>query len=199
VESSPSTDSYPVYKHYAPQFFRDPASLTAEICQLWEAHRRFDGEIETETIQQRAVENSLGQLLFETKRQLASPGRNGRWSRFLRDYKINRAMADRLVARYARAHNLILKLPMDALFEPTEVEITILFLGLWPKLERTLTTPRARFEFLRCLVDRASMPHSWCDRGIVIDDPSYIPTKMSEVVISEQEGIISAGRYGDVL
>lgn len=197
MESSPSTESYPVYKHYAPQFFRDPASLTAEICQLWEAHRRFDGEIETETIQQRAVENSLGQLLFETKRQLASPGRNGRWSRFLRDYMIDRVMADRLVGRYCRANNLILKLPMEAIFEPTEIEITTLFLGLWPKLERILTTPQSRFEFLRCLVVRASMSHSGCDSGIVLDDPSYIPTKASEVVISEE--IISAGRNGDVL
>lgn len=166
-----NTGDSPVANTYPPLFLQDPAALTAEIYKLWTVHREYDGNIKVEKSKLIAVGNSLGELLYAMKNLLASPGRNGGWSRFLREQHINRATADRLVTRYANSVNPPLELPHEAISEPTEADVQKLFASVWPKLEKKLTTNRAVYQFIAHLLQYTAYPQQSDETGILVLNP----------------------------
>jgi hypothetical protein len=108
------------------------------------------------------------------KEILATPGRSGQWSGFLRDRGIPRATADRLVARHLQSLNIEASRLSEAIHNPTEEQVQKLFTSVWPKLRRTLTTPANLYHFVALLTS-----HYECsevtDRGVLIFKPA-IPT-----------------------
>ena len=71
-----------------------------EILQYWDAHLHYQGSMKETNQKAREVRQHLGKLLFHLKQVLAKPGRLGQWSSFLKEHRIPRATADRLVTRY---------------------------------------------------------------------------------------------------
>lgn len=89
----------------------------------------------------REIRQHLGRLLFHLKQVLANPGRDGKWSSFLKERKIPRATADRLVTRHQQSLDPDANRLSESIPEPTEEEVQKVFSSVWPRLRRVLTTP----------------------------------------------------------
>ena len=122
-----------------------------EILQYWDAHLHYQGSMKETNQKAREVRQHLGKLLFHLKQVLAKPGRDGRWSSFLKERKIPRATADRLVARHQRSLDPDGNRLTEATSEPTEEEIQRLLAKVLPKLRRVLRTPASAYRVVDLL------------------------------------------------
>jgi hypothetical protein len=130
---------------------QDEAALTDQIIELWQIHLDFRASIKNETQKFRSLRDELARHLSEMKQVLAKPGRNGQWSSFLKEHKIPRGMADRLVQKYERTLSRHPNCLTEQLAEPTEEEIQKLFAKMFPKLRRILRTPQSVYRFIDLL------------------------------------------------
>ena len=183
----PSPEEFPMYGCYPDNVLSNEEYLTVEIAQLWGFHRGYEGSIEADRFRQRAVGNSLGKLLHSMKAVLATPGRNGKWTAWLKEQKIPRATADRMVARYAEAFHLNSENRITEAIpaEPTERDICKLFATLWPRIQKTLTTPRSRFDFLKLLAGNCELQREWHEDGFVVFDPALVRPE-----VEQEDGIV---------
>jgi hypothetical protein len=175
IADVPGAESCPMYGVYRDELLTNESYLSVEIIQLWEMHRCYSTDIQAEQFHQRCVGNTLGQLLHHMKALLVTPGRNGKWSGWLKERGISRATADRLVIRYAQAHNLLNEFARESIQEPSEIEIGRLFADIWGRCEKTLTTPRSRFDFLRCYLFRSGLKYDFSELGILLYEPGSEP------------------------
>ena len=150
----------------------DEACLTTEIMQHWDAHLHYQGSMKETNQKAREVRQRLGKLLFHLKQVLAKPGRDGRWSSFLKEHGIPRATADRLVARHQRSLDPNANRLSEATSEPTAEQVQKAFNSVWPRLRRVLVTPSSIYQFVLALVSACKDP---ClelrDEGILVLKP----------------------------
>jgi hypothetical protein len=111
----------------------DETFLGYEISQLWDIHTSYQDSIKQENHKLRTIRDDLGKLLFHMKQVLAKPGRNGGWSSFLKERRIPRASADRLVARHLQSLNPDANRLSEAASEPTDEEVQKLFNSMRPE------------------------------------------------------------------
>lgn len=130
---------------------QDEATLSAEITQLWQVHQDCQSAIKQEAQQFRSLRSELGNLLHQMKGLLAKPGRSGGWSAWLKERRIPRATADRLVAKHELSLNPDGNCLTEQLSEPTEQEIQILFDKIAPKLRKALPTKASAYKFIDML------------------------------------------------
>jgi hypothetical protein len=149
--------------------------LITDINDLWSVHVEAQRTVATTKDELKVIRQRLGERLHEMKLFLARPGRNGQWSPFLQDQGIPRTTADRLVARHERSLVPETNCVSDAIHEPTEQDIQRLFTSVWPRLAKTLTTPDSIFNFVRCLIIRADIPHECRDERILRVRPTVTP------------------------
>jgi hypothetical protein len=191
-----SAEEYPMYGVYRDEQLENEGFVENEISQLWELHKCCSGEIKTEQFRQRSIGNSLGELLHRMKAILASPGKMGKWSGWLRAMRIPRASADRWVQRYVEAFHLSSEAPRGSVHEASEAEIGKLFAFVWPRCEKVLTTEWARYQFVRCLLFRSGLVYDFNERGILLYEPGFEPQE-PEVIASEPHTV--TGDDEDVL
>jgi hypothetical protein len=129
----------------------DEIALTDQIIQLWQEHNDYKTSIRHQTQDLRALRTELGKRLAEMKEVLAKPGRSGQWSSWLKERKIPRATADRLVTNYEQSLNPDGNRLIESISEPTEAEIQKLFAKMFPKLRRVLRTPQSVYRFIDLL------------------------------------------------
>lgn len=130
---------------------QDETGLTDKIVQLWQEHNDYKTSIRHQTQDLHALRIELGKHLAEMKEVLAKPGRSGQWSSWLKERKIPRATADRLVTNYERSLNPDGNRLIEAITEPTEADIQKLFAKTFPKLRRVLRTPQSVYRFVDLL------------------------------------------------
>ncbi len=130
---------------------QDETALTDQIIHLWQEHNDCKTFIKHQTQDLRALRTELGKRLAEMKEVLAKPGRSGQWSSWLKERKIPRATADRLVTNYERSLNPDGNRLIESISEPTEAEIQKLFAKMFPKLRRVLRTPGSVYRFIDLL------------------------------------------------
>lgn len=195
---APSAEEFPMYAHYRNDQLENEGFVENEIDQLWLVHQCCSTAVKSEQTRQRAVGNTLGQLLYRMKAILSTPGRGGKWSKWLRERQISRASGDRWVQRYVDFFHLSSESTHEAIPEPSEAQINALFASVWPRCEKTLTTPRSRFDFLRCFFFRSGLVYDFNERGILLYEPGFEPQR-PEVVASEPQTITANDKYGDVL
>lgn len=116
------------------------------------------------------------------KQLLARPGRNGQWSPFLQNQGIPRTTADRLVAGHKRSLAPEANCVSDAIHEPTKQDIQKLFRSVWPRLAKTLTTPESVYDFVRCIITRADIPHEYHHDRILMSYPTVAMSGEPEFV-----------------
>lgn len=112
--------------------------LGEAITSLWAAHLHAKNAARATRNELRDIRAKLGEQLHEMKKMLACPGRDGKWSAFLRAHEIPRATADRLVLCHTRLLSPDLNRPSEANAEPAGEDVQKLFAAVWPKLRRTL-------------------------------------------------------------
>jgi len=130
---------------------QDEAALTDQIVQLWQEQNDCKISIRHQTQNLRALRTELGKRLAEMKEVLAKPGRSGQWSSWLKERKIPRATADRLVTNYERSLSPDGNRLIESISEPTEDEIQKHFAKIFPKLRRVLRTPQSVYRFIDLL------------------------------------------------
>jgi hypothetical protein len=99
---------------------QDEVALTAQITELWRLHTDNNGSIKSQTENLRSLRAELGKRLSEMKQLLARPGRNGQWSARLKQNRISRATADRLVLKIERPVNPDGNCLTESISEPAE-------------------------------------------------------------------------------
>jgi hypothetical protein len=165
-----------MYGVYDGHVLRDEQYLIVEIGQLWQMHRCYDTEMKADRFRQRAVGNTLGQLLYAMKSTLAAPGKNGKWSAWLKEQKIPRSTADRLVSGYAIAFNLRLESPHEAIrLVAQDVVVSKVSADIWPRIEKRLSNPSDIYSLLGCLAGRAGLHIRFCNEGMLVHDPDRVP------------------------
>jgi hypothetical protein len=133
----------------------DPQTeLRQAITDLWIAHSTARNTVRMTKDELRAIRAKLGEQLCRMKEVLASPGRDGQWSGFLRERQIPRATADRLASRHLRSLNPEANCVSEPVFEPTDEDVQKLFASVWPKLRRTLRSPQSLDLFVRLLTSQ---------------------------------------------
>jgi len=134
----------------------EQVALEKEIITLWKecktktaifGRNKTDVKLSKEGVIR--VQAELDRALYEFKQQLSKTGRNGCWTPFLRDHNMARPTAD----RWAKRHELRIIPqavigPSEALYVPTEKDVTALVEKVAPGLIRRLTTRDSVAQFL---------------------------------------------------
>jgi len=159
--------------------------LAIDIIDLWDVHVQAQTTVATTKEELKVIRQQLGERLHEMKQLLARPGRNGEWSPFLKEHKIPRTTADRLVAAHERLLAPQANCTNGAVHEPTEQDIQKFFTSVWPKLAKTLTTPESVYEFVSCIITRTIIPHEFRDEGILMFHPTVAAQEEPQFVMPE--------------
>jgi hypothetical protein len=154
-ESSPVAESGHQFQHpVSPEF------LAGETVLYWanrEQYRRF---MNTQRAEMLKVEAVLGELLYRMKRKLCRLGRTGGWSTWLKQQKIVRSTADRLVRDYAETHGLSDEFSHRQ-GEPNEGNICIAAQRTADRLENMLRSPNSRMTYVKVLADLFGLTVEW--------------------------------------
>jgi hypothetical protein len=187
--------------YYRPLCPVDDKFVAGEIVNRWfhrEQSRRLMNLHETEMLEFDAV---LAELLFRMKQKLSRIGRGGEWSSWLRQQKIQRSTADRLVAQYAESNGLTDELRHREIIEPLEGNVCSAASRVCKRQKNMLKTPRSRMMFLRCLADHLGLGvDSELDGSVRLstppptseDDNSY---RVPNVIEVQQDGTIRPVNY----
>ena len=143
--------------YYRPLCPVEDEFVAGEIVNRWfhrEQSRRLKDMHEIEMLK---FDAELAELLFRRKQTLCRPGRNGEWSLWLRQQKISRSTADRLVAQYSESHGLADELHHRQIVQPLEGNVSLAASRVYKRLKNMLSTPWSRMVFLRCLADRLGL------------------------------------------
>ncbi len=127
--------------------------VAGEIVNRWfhrEQSRSLKDLHESEMLE---FDATLAELLYRRKQMLCRLGRSGQWSLWLRQQKISRSTADRLVAQYAASYGLTDELRHRDIAEPLEGNVCMAAKRTSKRLKTMLGTPRSRMMFLSSLAD----------------------------------------------
>jgi hypothetical protein len=160
----------------APRELQSEINLAVEISDLWSAHVRAESTIRRTVAELREVRLNLAAKLYEMKKLLARPGRNGGWARFLAAQNIPLSTAD----RYVKQHEAILSAAnRNVLVEQISPKSDVheLFDALWPRLQKVLRNQPKLHEFV-CLLTAAcgNSSRELTEKGVfvfrlVLDNP----------------------------
>jgi hypothetical protein len=176
---------------------KDEAVLTAEIAELWRRHSDFKGSIKSQTENLRCLRAELGKRLSEMKQLLSRPGRNGQWSGWLKQNRISRATADRLVLQHERALHPDWNRLSEQITEPTEEEIQTLLDKVTPKLRLVMRTPLSAYKFIDLLSASVGLNRKETEGGFIVLKPPVQTTV--EQSIPEEVQVEPAPIIADVL
>ncbi len=127
--------------------------LVVTIIELWSCSTTRKSNLATSRAELAEVRRELGMRLYAYKSLLSHSGRGGKWAGFLREVKIPRATADRLVEASSPSSAQTVNRLSEAISAPTEVDIAQIVSRLMPRLARQLTTPALVDRFLHALGD----------------------------------------------
>lgn len=142
---------------YRPLCPVDDEFVAGEIVNRWfhrEQARHLKDFHEREMLE---FDAPLAELLYRRKQMLCRLGRNGQWSLWLRQQRIARSTADRLVAQYAESHGQTDELRHREIAEPLESNVCLAASRTCKRLKNKLSTPRSRMAFVRCFADRLGL------------------------------------------
>lgn len=152
---------------------QDETALSAEIAQLWQIHNDFKLSLRQQSQNLHSLRAELGKKLAEVKGLLSRPGRGGEWSGWLRERRIPRATADRLVLKYERSLHPDSNCINESISEPTDDEIRSLLDKIAPKLRKVLRTPASAYRFINLVAfSFEGLDRRVTEEGFLIVNPS---------------------------
>ena len=153
--------------YYRPLCPVEDEFVAGEVINHWfhrEQSRRLKDLHEREMLE---FDATLAELLFRRKQMLSRIGRNGQWSLWLRQFRISRSTADRLVGQYAESHGLAGELRHREIIEPFEGNVCIAAIRTCKRLKNMLSTPRSRMMFINSLANRFGLGVDFVGDGYV--------------------------------
>ena len=134
---------------------------------------------------------NFGKKLAAMKALLATPGRAGKWSSWLKQNRISRATADRLVAKFERSLNPAGNCLTAQFTEPTDAEIQTLLDRVAPKLRKALPTPTSAYRFIDLLSSSFALERRVDEEGLLIVKP-YQKTELVEPADEAQREFVES-------
>jgi hypothetical protein len=121
-----TTDQSPTIHPYFTTLAAQSAEgrIAHDIESMWIAHHSMHSTVGEYRQELRLLGKTLGEALYNMKVLLAKPGRNGKWSEFLRERKIPRTSGDRLVNAYERSLHPAASRTHGAIPCPTPEEVS---------------------------------------------------------------------------
>jgi hypothetical protein len=168
---SSAVDAAPVQLGTAQDGDEAERKLADQIRQLWTAHVEARGVAKRTRAELKAIREQLGERLFEMKKLLAIPGRNGGWSSFLRSEGIAKATADRLVRKHQQSIDPQPNIVSEEVSELETEDVGRLFDSLSPRLEKSITTPNSAYEFIVCFTGYFDLECELLDDRLVVLAP----------------------------
>lgn len=153
--------------------------LAGEVVHQWSARQSYRRQIIALEVEVKKHDAVLGDLLYRMKRKLSKLGRNGGWSQWLKQRRIPRATADRLLLEHAEFFGLTSELPHRERNEPLEGNVSHAAYRTNDRLENVLTTPKSRMTFMRCLGDLFGL-------GVEFDDLDSVRITIPPPVSDEE-------------
>ncbi len=124
---------------------------------------------------------------------VARRGRNGQWSGWLKERKISRATADRLVSKYERSLNPDTNRLTESISEPSDEEIQNLLDKITPKLNRVLRTPASVYRFLDLLSSSFDgVYRRVTEEGLMIVKPAEQTAVVQHVREAQSDPVVSS-------
>ena len=145
----------------------DEQRLADEIRQLWAVHVEAKTTVKNTRADLKAIRELLGERLYELKQLLARPGRNGQWSAWLKERKISRATADRLVQQY-RADLPGYESPHEAISSPSEDTAEKLARVVWARFRKFFVSDEVVIRFINGIAALSGVGHEECADGLLI-------------------------------
>ena len=145
--------------------------LTGEIEHLWKQHRNVQISIQQDRENVSSLRAELGQRLTQMKEVLARRGRNEQWSAWLKEQRIPRATADRLVANHERSLNPDLNCLTESIFEPTDEEIVRLVSAISSRVRKVLPGAITIYHFVGSLASSLGLEPKETVGGLLVPRP----------------------------
>jgi hypothetical protein len=142
------------------------------------------------------ADSILAPLLFRMKQRLSRPGRNGRWHAWLKQNKIERSCADRLVLDFAESIGRRYELPSRYIPEPLQGNISLAAHRASERVEKKLTTTRSRMQFLSCLANLLDLSVDWDGDSVRLGPPA--PCELSEAELCKVPNVIEVLEDGTI-
>jgi len=133
---------------------------------------------------QREVEKAdtiLAPLFYRMKQRLSRPGRSGRWHQWLRQNKIERSCADRLVLAYAESIGRRYELSSRGVTEPLEGDISLAAHRACGHVEKRLISQRSRMQFITCLADLLNLSVTWDGDKVQLGEEAQCDLSYAEI------------------
>jgi len=185
TDTQVTTDQVPVSRP-VPMTYGDLAALGNEdaiahdVARMWETHRSMQRSVKDSQKELQKLGKTLGEDLFFMKVLLAKPGRNGKWSEFLRGKEIPRTSGDRLVAAYERALNPDANCTNGAIQSPTQDEVRKLCSAVWSRVSKRLTSGESLYWFICNFALMSGARHELRGDGILVfESPSGTAEELS--------------------
>src|ERR1035438_7032199 len=201
--SNEMLDSYKAYLQSQCSFWSpdNPEFLSGEVLHLWFQRKSLRREMVSQEAELSRIDGVLSGLMFEQKKRLSRLGRNGAWSGWLRQHKIPRGTADRLVLEHVEFFGLQHELPHREQAEPLEGRISLAAYKTSDRHEQMLKSPRSRMMFLSCLADRFGLAVDFnADGSVRLSTPSPVSEEdidytVPNVMEVQQDGTVKPVDY----
>ena len=125
----------------------------------------------------------LAELLFRQKRRLSHLGRGGGWLPWLKQNKISRSTADRLVLQHAETFDLTDELPHRTIAEPLEGDVCLAANRTCDRLGDKLRSPKSRMIFVQVLADLLDLRVESEEQAVRLSIPPLDERDWSHVVV----------------
>lgn len=136
--------------------------LADEIVELWAVHAKANGVVNKTRTELKAIRERLSGRLYEMKQLLARRGCGGQWSAWLKERKLSRATADRLVQRFAAT------LPGHESSHESIEDVEKLAKTVWQRVQKLLTSDEAVIAFITHIADLAGIACEGRQEGLLI-------------------------------
>ena len=167
--SNEMLDSYRAYVQSQCSYWSqgNDGYLSGELISQWFQRKSLQREMTGLQAELSRMDGVLSGLFYDQKKRLSRLGRNGAWCGWLRQSKIPRSTADRLVLEHVEFFGLQHELPQRERPEPLEANISLAANRVSDRHEQMLKSPRSRFMFLTCLADRLGLAVDFGEDGSV--------------------------------
>jgi hypothetical protein len=135
--------------------------ISGEIVFLWSAREHSKHLMSVNEAEMLQSDATLGELFFRQKRKLCRLGRNGGWLQWLKENGISRSTADRLALEYAEFYGLVDKLVHRTIADPIEGRICQAAHRTASRLNKFLSSPVSRMNYVRVLADLLDLRVDW--------------------------------------
>lgn len=174
----------------------DDAYLAGETVRAFANRRHLARTMNEYKSEVKKADAVLAPLLYRMKCRLSRVGRNGRWHAWLKQNKIERSCADRLVLEFAESIGRRYELPSRYISEPLQGNISLAAHRTSERVEKKLTSPWSRMQYITCLANLLDLSVDWDGASVRLGPPA--PCDLSDAEICRVPNVMEMLEDGTI-